>query len=99
MVLDGVLLFHDKVWVSSFNSKVGVLDLDGNPLGPAKVNGKNGALQGVAVSRSGDVWIADNQMNQLLKFPKGDHTRGEVVKVKGLNDPLQLQWTTKTEFG
>ena len=49
----GTTVSSDKVWVSSFNSKIGVLDLDGNALGPASVQGKNGALQGLATSPNG----------------------------------------------
>ncbi|WP_171391461.1 hypothetical protein, partial [Vibrio mediterranei] len=86
----GTTVSEDKVWVSSFNAKVGVLDLDGNALGPATVNGKYGALQGLATAPNGDVWIADNQYNQVLRFPKGDFTKGEVVKVPGLKRPFAI---------
>ena len=65
-------------------------NLDGNALGPATVNGKNGALQGLATGPDGDVWICDNQLNQLIRFPKGDHTKGEIVKVPGLKRPFAV---------
>ena len=101
----GTTVSSDKVWVSSFNAKIGVLDLDGNALGPAKVKGKNGALQGLATSPNGDVWICDNQMNQMIRFPKGDHTRGEVVQVPGLKRPFAVAvdnnnvvWVTNNGF-
>jgi len=86
----GTTVSADKVWVSSFNGTIGVYDLDGNVLGPATVNGKNGALQGLATAPNGDVWVCDNQLNQLIRFPKGDHTKGEIVKVAGLKRPFAV---------
>jgi hypothetical protein len=101
----GTTVTVNKVWASSFNSKIGVLDLDGNALGPATVDGKNGALQGLATGPDGDVWICDNQLNQLIRFPKGDHTKGEVVKVVGLKRPFAVAidntnhvWVTNNGF-
>jgi streptogramin lyase len=101
----GTTVSADKVWVSGFNGIVGVFDLDGNVLGPATVNGKNGALQGLATAPNGDVWICDNQMNQLIRFPKGDHTKGEIVKVDGLKRPFAVAvdnqnvvWVTNNGF-
>ena len=86
----GTTVSEDKVWVSSFNGAIGVLDLDGNALGPATVNGKNGALQGIATAPNGDVWICDNQLNQMIRFPGGDHTKGELVNVPGLKRPFAV---------
>ncbi|WP_419174660.1 hypothetical protein [Desulfosediminicola sp.] len=86
----GTTVSADKVWVSSFNGTVGVFDLDGKVLGPAHVDGENGALQGLATAPNGDVWVCDNQLNQLIRFPKGDHTKGEVVNVPGLKRPFAV---------
>ena len=101
----GTTVSNDKVWVSSFNGKVGVLDLDGNVLGPATVASKNGALQGLATAPNGDVWLCDNQMNQMIRFPQGDHTKGEVVEVPGLKRPFAVAidnennvWVTNNGF-
>ena len=101
----GTTVSSDKVWVSSFNSKIGVLDLDGNALGPAAVQGKNGALQGLATAPNGDVWVCDNQMNQMILFPKGDYTKGKIVKVPGLKRPFAVAvdntntvWVTNNGF-
>ena len=101
----GTTVSNNKVWVSSFNNKIGVLDLDGNALGPASVQGENGALQGLATSTNGDVWVCDNQMNQMIRFPKGDHTKGEVIKVPGLKRPFavavdnnDIVWVTNNGF-
>jgi len=86
----GTTVSADKVWVSSFNGTVGVFDLDGNVLGPALIKGKSGALQGIATAPNGDVWVCDNQLSQLIRFPEGDHTKGEVVKVPGLKRPFAV---------
>jgi sugar lactone lactonase YvrE len=101
----GTTVSDKKVWVSSFNGKIGVFDLDGNVLGPATVNGPNGALQGIATAPNGDVWICDNQMSQMIRFPGGDHTRGETVEVPGLKRPFAVQidnnnvaWVTNNGF-
>ena len=101
----GTTVTEDKVWVSSFNGIVGVFDLDGNVLGPATVSGSSGALQGLATAPNGDVWICDNQNDQMLRFPGGDYTRGEVVAVPGLKRPFAVAvsndntiWVTNNGF-
>jgi sugar lactone lactonase YvrE len=69
------------------------------------VNGPNGALQGIATAPNGDVWICDNQMNQMIRFRNGDHTKGEIVKVPGIKRPFAVQidnnnviWVTNNGF-
>ncbi|WP_017221811.1 hypothetical protein [Moritella dasanensis] len=86
----GTTVSSDKVWVSTFNAKVGVFDLNGNVLGPATIDGPNGQLQGLATAPNGDVWVADNQMNQMIVFPDGDYTKGHIVKVPGLKRPFAV---------
>lgn len=86
----GTTVSLDKVWVAGFNKKIGVFDLNGKPLGPAKVNGSIGMLQGVATAQNGDVWVCDYQKDQLIRFPDGDHTKGEIVKVDGLRGPFAV---------
>src|SRR5271154_904838 len=59
----------DKVWVTSFNGAIGVMDFNGNPLGKESdipFAGKTGGLMGVSVAANGDVWIADGTKDQLL---------------------------------
>ena len=101
----GTTVSEDKVWVSSFNGKVGVFDLDGKSLGPATIKGESGGLQGLATAPNGDVWLCDNQMSQMIRFPGGDHTKGEVVKVPGLKRPFAVAidnnnvvWVTNNSF-
>jgi hypothetical protein len=83
----------DKVWVTSFNGKIGVMDFNGNPLGKESdfpTAGKNGGLQGVGIATNGDVWIADAVKDQLLYFPGGRVKDGRVVPVKGLVSPFSI---------
>jgi hypothetical protein len=83
----------DKVWVTSFNGSIGVMDFDGKPIGKASdfpTAGKNGGLQGVGVAANGDVWIADAVKDQLLYFPGGRVKDGRIVQVKGLVSPFSI---------
>ena len=83
----------DKVWVTSFNGKIGVMDFNGNPIGKESdfpTAGKNGGLQGVGIAPNGDVWIADAVKDQLLYFPGGRVKDGRVVPVKGLVSPFSI---------
>jgi hypothetical protein len=83
----------DKVWVSSFNGKIGVMDFNGKPIGresdfPFKE--KLLGLMGIGVAANGDVWIADGSDNQLLYFPGGRVKDGRIVKVEGLKSPFGI---------
>src|SRR4029077_15523209 len=42
-------------------------------------DGKLGLMQGIIVTPSGDVWILGIEKSQLLNFPKGDITKGQIV--------------------
>jgi hypothetical protein len=83
----------DKVWVTSFNGKIGVMDFSGAPLGQESdfpMAGKVGGLQGVGIAPNGDVWIADAVKDQLLYFPGGRVKDGRLVQVKGLVSPFSI---------
>ena len=89
----GTGVTRDKVWVSSFNGKIGVMDFNGQPLGketdfPFKE--KPGGLMGVGVALNGDVWIADESKNQLLYFPGGEIKKRRIIQVKGLDGPFGI---------
>jgi hypothetical protein len=83
----------DKVWATSFNGKIFVMDFDGRPVGketdfPFKE--KFLGLMGVGVAANGDVWIADGSDNRLLYFPGGRVKDGRIVKVAGLKSPFDI---------
>ena len=89
----GTAVTLDKVWVSSFNGRIGVMDFEGRPLGKESdfpTAGKVGELMGIGVAANGDVWIADGSKNQLLHFPGGQVKDGRLVQVKGLKSPFGI---------
>ena len=82
---------HDKVWVTSFNGKIGVMDFNGRPIAKESdfpMAGKVGGLQAVGIAANGDVWIADATKNQMLFFPGGRIKDGRLVQVEGLKSPF-----------
>ena len=83
----------EKVWITSFNGNIGVMDFNGRPIGKESdfpTAGKVGGLQAVAVAANGDVWIADATKNQLLYFPGGRVKDGRLVQVQGLKSPFGI---------
>ncbi len=85
----GTGISKNYAWVGTFNNKVGVFDLkDGRALGPATIDQKVGQLQGIATSKNGDVWIADNTGNYMIHFPGGDFRQGERISIAGLQAPF-----------
>ena len=89
----GTGVTRDKVWVTSFNGKIGVMDFEGHALGnegdfPFK--DRIFGLQGVGISATGDVWIADGSGDQLLHFPGGNVRNGQIVKPAGLKSPFDI---------
>ena len=89
----GTAVTKDRVWITSFNGKILVMDFNGKPVGtegdfPFKE--KFLGLMGVGVAANGDVWIADGSNNQLLFFPDGRIKDGRIVKVAGLKSPFDI---------
>ena len=89
----GTAVTKDRVWATSFNGKLLVMDFDGNPVATEKdlpFKEKFLGLMGVGVAANGDVWIADGSDNQLLFFPNGSLKDGKIVKVAGLKSPFDV---------
>ena len=89
----GTAVTKDRVWITSFNGKILVMDFDGKPVAnesdfPFKE--KFLGLMGIGVAANGDVWIADGSDNQLLYFPGGRIKDGRIVKVAGLKSPFDI---------
>ena len=83
----------DRVWITSFNGKLLVMDFDGKPVATeADLPFKEEflGLMGIGVAENGDVWIADGSDNQLLFFPGGSLKDGKIVKVAGLKSPFDI---------
>jgi hypothetical protein len=74
---------HDNVWLSSYGSRsITVFDKNGKPLTPPEgitFGGRLGLMQGIIVTQSGDVWALGISKRQLVYFPKGDWTKGQIV--------------------
>ncbi len=97
MGLDGVgwgtAVTRDRVWATSFNGKILVMDFDGKPIGDENIfpfKEKLFALMGIGVAANGDVWIADGAGDQLLFFPGGRVKDGKIVKPTGLKSPFDI---------
>jgi hypothetical protein len=96
MGLDGVgwgtFVTNDRVWVSGFNGKMLVMDLNGNPVAKeSDVPFKNlFGLMGITAAPNGDIWVADGSDDQLLLFPGGRLKDGKIVKVSGLASPFDI---------
>ena len=89
----GTAVTRDKVWVTSFNGKIGVMDFDGNSIGTEKdfpFTEKLTGLMGIGVAANGDVWIAVGSQDRLLHFPGGRVKDGKVVTVEGLKSPFDI---------
>jgi streptogramin lyase len=97
MGLDGVgwgtAVTRDRVWATSFNGRILVMDFNGKPVGDEKIfpfKERLFALMGIGVSAGGDVWIADGAGDQLLYFPGGRIPEGKIVKPPGLKSPFDI---------
>ncbi len=89
----GTAVTNDKVWITSFNGKILVMDFDGRPVGKESdfpFKEKFLGLMGIGVAANGDVWIADGSNDQLLYFPGGRVKDGRIVKVAGLKSPFDI---------
>jgi hypothetical protein len=82
-----------SVWVSGFNGKLLVMDLDGRPVASESdvpFKEKLFGLMGITAAADGDVWVADGSDNQLPLFPGGRIKDGKIVKVAGLESPIDI---------
>ncbi len=89
----GTAVTRDRVWITSFNGKILVMDFDGKPVATEQdfpFKQKFLGLMGIGVAENGDVWIADGSDDQLLFFPDGSIKDGKIVKVVGLKSPFDI---------
>src|SRR5271157_182352 len=89
----GTAVTKDRVWISSFNGKILVMDFNGKPVASESdfpFKEKFLGLMGIGVAANGDVWIADGSDNQLLYFPGGRIKDGKIVKPAGLKSPFDI---------
>ena len=89
----GTAVTRDRVWITSFNGKILVMDFDGKPVATEQdfpFKQKFLGLMGIGVAENGAVWIADGSDDQLLFFPNGSIKDGKIVKVAGLKSPFDI---------
>jgi hypothetical protein len=89
----GTAVTKDRVWITSFNGKILVMDFNGKPVASESdfpFKEKFLGLMGLGVAPNGDVWIADGSDNQLLYFPGGRIKDGKIVKPAGLKSPFDI---------
>jgi hypothetical protein len=74
---------RDNAWFTTYGSKsIAVFDKNGKALTPPQginFGGRLGLMQGIIVTPSGDVWVLGIEKKQLVHFPKGDLSKGEIV--------------------
>ena len=93
----GTAVGNGQVWMTSFNGKVAVFDMEGNPTA-AKINGKLVTGMGAYISPvNKDVWVCDGAGNQMIVFKGGDPLKGEVVKVPNLASPFSVVIDAKND--
>lgn len=74
----------DNAWMTSFagNNNVALFDKAGKPLSPSEgwnMGGKLTNMQGIIVTPGGDIWAADTVSSQLVRIPKGDPSKAELL--------------------
>ena len=84
---------HDNPWATSFagNTTISVFDKSGKPLSPPQgynFDGKINKMQGIIAAPSGDIWAIDTMNSQVVHFPKGDTSKGEILCHNPSWDPL-----------
>src|SRR5215468_4561473 len=83
----------DNAWISTYGGKsIAVFDKNGKPLTPPEgitFNGQLGLMQGIIATPSGDVWALGVSKRQLLYFPKGDWTKGQIVCEGDIAEPCK----------
>jgi streptogramin lyase len=92
----------DNVWVSSFTGAgISKFDNSGKPLSPPEgytFNGQLGKMQGIIATPNGDIWAVDATKMQVVRFPKGDTTKGELLMRNPTDDPLSNPYKLMAPF-
>jgi streptogramin lyase len=83
----------DNVWATCYGTRTIVkFDNSGKPLSPPEgynFNGQLGLMQGIIVTPSGDVWAVDVEKSQMVHFPKGDPSKGELLFQNRTGNPME----------
>jgi len=91
------------VWPTSFQGNtISLFDKTGKPLSPPdgyNFNGQLGSMQGIIATPSGDIWAVDPIKSQLVHFPSGDPTKGELLCQNKSSDPFKNPCKLLGPFG
>jgi DNA-binding beta-propeller fold protein YncE len=83
----------DNVWATCYGTRTIVkFDNSGKPLSPPEgynFNGQLGLMQGIIVTPSGDVWAVDIEKSQMVHFPRGDPSNGELLFQNRTGNPME----------
>ena len=83
---------QDTAWVSGYASQnITRFDSSGKALSPSTgwtINDRLGEMQGIIVTKSGDIWAVDQSKNQLVYFPKGDAAKAKIYCETKSKNPL-----------
>ena len=84
---------QDNAWVSGYASQnITKFDNSGKPLSPPAgwtINGQLGEMQGIIVTRTGDIWAVDQGKSQIVHLPQGDPSKARVYCQNASKDPLK----------
>ena len=84
---------QDSVWASGYASQnIARFDNAGKPLSPPEgwtVNGQLGEMQGIIVTRTGDIWAVDQGKSTLVHLPNGDPSKARIYCQNASKDPLK----------
>ncbi len=84
---------QDNVWPSGYASQnITRFDSSGRPLSPPEgwtVNGQLGEMQGIIVTRTGDIWALDQGKSQIVHMPKGDPSQARIYCQSKSKNPLE----------
>jgi streptogramin lyase len=84
---------QDNVWASGYASQnITRFDNAGKPLSPPDgwtVNGQLGEMQGIIVTRTGDIWAVDQGKSQIVQLPQGDPAKARVYCQSTSKNPLE----------
>jgi len=83
----------DNAWVDGYASQnITRFDPSGKPLSPPDgwtLNGQLGEMQGIIVTRTGDIWAVDQGKNQVVHLPGGDPSKARIYCQNPSKDPLK----------
>ena len=84
---------QDNVWASGYASQnIASFDNSGKPRSPSDgwtVNGQLGEMQGIIVTRTGDIWAVDQGKSQIVHLPKGDPAKARIYCENKSKNPLE----------